>query len=118
MKSQFTFTKLFLAGLLVLGFAMPVMADQNPQATQSNEPVYVDWWDEFLDGPDSTVGMTDDAKAKETMTSGSVSHNSGSTVMAMDAKGQDDRGLSQSGYGKDGKVQIKYDSSWMIDEDW
>ena len=118
MKCQFTFTKLFLAGLLVLGFAMPVMADQNPQATQSTEPVYVDWWDEFLDGPDSTVGVTEDANAKETMTSGSVSHNDESTVMAMDAKGHGDLGSNHSGLGKDGKVQVKYDSSWMIDEDW
>ena len=47
MKLHLTFTKFFVAALFVLGFVLPVTAEQMPQPYKSFDNNIVDWWDEY-----------------------------------------------------------------------
>ena len=47
MKINVTFTKAIFVALFVLGFVMPVAAEQIPQPFKSLDNTVIDWWDEF-----------------------------------------------------------------------
>ena len=50
MKFPLTITKFLVVGMFLLGFVLPVSAEQVPQPYKSfNNNNVVDWWDEFED---------------------------------------------------------------------
>ena len=109
MKVQSTIITMFITALFVLGFVLPVAAEQVPQPFKAVGADYSDWWDEFDDQDVIYNDTTHDPVQKkpvEFSTSGSGDLSSDSMKNGM---------MDKNGHAT---PDNKGGSFWMIDEDW
>ena len=110
MKLQSTIIRVLITALFVLGFVLPVAAEQVPQPFKDVGANYSNWWDEFDDQDviynDVTPQVPDHKKQVEFSTDGSGDHSSDTMKNGMMDKNDHATPDKQGG------------SFWMIDEDW
>ena len=122
MKLHLTVTKIFVAALFVLGFVLPVTAEQMPQPHKSFDNNIVDWWDEYeyMDSTRVPVKISKKEHSLKASPSQSYDTASNNVVDWWDEFTYVESPASDSPENMHDHPMPKkqYDTSWMLDEDW